>query len=301
MIVHWKLLLTAVFWGGTFIAGRLVTQSVGPYSAAFLRFAAASACLLLLVRRIEGRWPSLKPSQQLAMLVLGLSGVFAYNVLFFKGLKLIPAGRASLIIANNPILIALLSVVFFKQRLTVLQGLGILMSVSGAAVVISNGQIGRLLQAPLAAGDLYIFGAVLSWVTYSLVGKGVLRGLPPLVAVAYSSTLGAVCLLWPALSEGLCASMGGYPAVAWVSLAYLAIFGTVLGFLWYYEGIQAIGVTRASLYINFVPVSAVLMAFVILGEPLTLALLAGAALVTGGVFLTNRFADQGEARPSTAA
>ncbi len=300
MIVHLKLLLTAVFWGGTFVAGRLVTQSVGPYSAAFLRFAAASACLLFLVRRIEGRWPPLTPPQRLAMLVLGLSGVFAYNVLFFKGLKLIAAGRASLIIANNPILIALLSVVFFKQRLTALQGLGILMSVSGAAVVISNGQIGRLLQGPLSAGDLYIFGAVLSWVTYSLVGKGVLRGLSPLVAVAYSATLGAVCLLWPALGEGLWASMRGYPAVAWVGLGYLAIFGTVLGFLWYYEGIQAIGATRASLFINFVPVSAVLMAFVILGEPLTFALLAGAALVTGGVFLTNRFAHQGQARRSAA-
>jgi len=300
MIVHLKLLLTAVFWGGTFIAGRLVSQSVGPYSAAFLRFAAASTCLLFLVRRIEGRWPPLNPSQRLAMLVLGLSGVFAYNVLFFKGLKLIAAGRASLIIANNPILIALLSAVFFKQRLTILQGLGILMSVSGAVVVISNGQIGRLLE-PLAAGDLYIFGAVLSWVTYSLVGKAVLRGLSPLVAVAYSATLGAVCLLWPALGEGLWTAIAGYPAVAWAGLAYLAIFGTVMGFLWYYEGIQAIGATRASLFINFVPVSAVLMAFVILDEPLTFALLAGAALVTGGVFLTNRFADQGKARQSGAA
>ena len=300
MIVHLKLLLTAVFWGGTFIAGRLVSQSVGPYSAAFLRFAAASTCLLFLVRRIEGRWPPLNPSQRLAMLVLGLSGVFAYNVLFFKGLKLIAAGRASLIIANNPILIALLSAVFFKQRLTILQGLGILMSVSGAVVVISNGQIGRLLE-PLAAGDLYIFGAVLSWVTYSLVGKAVLRGLSPLVAVAYSATLGAVCLLWPALGEGLWTAIAGYPAVAWAGLAYLAIFGTVMGCLWYYEGIQAIGATRASLFINFVPVSAVLMAFVILDEPLTFALLAGAALVTGGVFLTNRFADQGKARQSGAA
>jgi drug/metabolite transporter (DMT)-like permease len=73
-----------------------------------------------------------------------------------------------------------------------------------------------------------------------------------------------------------------------------------LGFLWHYEGFQAIGATRASFFINFVPVSAVLMAFVILGEPLSFALLAGAALVTGGVFLSNRFAYQGQARRSAA-
>jgi len=79
-------------------------------------------------------------------------------------------------------------------------------------------------------------------------------------------------------------------------LAYLAVFGTVLGFLWYYEGIQAIGATKASLFINFVPVSAILMAFVILREPVTLSLLSGGMLVTGGVFLTNRFAGNGSSR-----
>lgn len=293
MIVYLKLLLTAVFWGGTFIAGRVAAQSVGPFSAAFLRFAVASACLLLVVRKIAGGWPPLKPAQLLPLLVLGLSGVFAYNVLFFKGLKLIEAGRASLIIANNPILIALLSVVFFRERLTAVQGVGILLSVTGAAVVISQGQISRLLQGPLGWGELYIFGCVISWVVYSLVGKAVLRGLSPLVAVAYSSTVGAVCLLWPALGEGMAGAIGSYPPVAWASLAYLAVFGTVLGFLWYYEGIQAIGATKASLFINFVPVSAILMAFVILREPATLSLLSGGMLVTGGVFLTNRFAGNG--------
>jgi drug/metabolite transporter (DMT)-like permease len=288
--------LTAIFWGGTFVAGRVVTQSVGPFSAAFLRFALASACLLLLVRKIEGGWPQLKPAQLLPVLVLGLSGVFAYNVLFFKGLKMIEAGRASLIIANNPIMIALLSVVFFRERLTALQVGGILLSVSGAAVVISHGQIGRVLQGPLGWGEIYIFGCVMSWVTYSLVGKAVLRGLSPLVAVAYSSTVGAVCLLWPALGEGMAHAIGSYPPVAWFSLGYLGVFGTVLGFLWYYEGIQAIGATKASLFINFVPVSAVLMAFLILREPVTISLLTGGVLVTSGVFLTNRFAAGRSAR-----
>lgn len=290
MLIYSKLLLTAIFWGGTFIAGRVASQSVGPFSAAFLRFAVASVCLQLLVRKMEGRWPRLKPAQLLPMLVLGLSGVFAYNVLFFKGLKLIEAGRASLIIANNPILIALLSAVFFRERLTLVQLAGILLSVSGAVVVIARGDIGSVLQGPLGWGELYICGCVMSWVTYSLVGRAVLRGLSPLVAVAYSSTVGAVCLLWPALGEGMAGAVDSYPPVAWACLVYLGVFGTVLGFLWYYEGIQTIGATKASLFINFVPVSAILMAFLILREPVTFSLLTGGLLVTSGVFLTNRFA-----------
>jgi len=74
---------------------------------------------------------------------------------------------------------------------------------------------------------------------------------------------------------------------AWLSLFYLGFFGTVIGFVWYYEGIKALGPTKASLFINFVPISAVLLAFLILDEPITPSLLVGTILVSSGVYLTN--------------
>lgn len=77
-----------------------------------------------------------------------------------------------------------------------------------------------------------------------------------------------------------------YSFQAWASIFYLGVFGTVLGFLWYYEGIRRIGPVRAGLFINFVPISAVILSFFILGEPLTLSLLIGAVLVSSGVYLT---------------
>mgnify|MGYP000288919529 FL=1 len=73
----------------------------------------------------------------------------------------------------------------------------------------------------------------------------------------------------------------------WFSLFYLGVFGTVLGFVWYYEGIKKIGPSKASLFINFVPISAILLAFLFLDEPLTISLLAGAAMVSLGGYLTN--------------
>jgi drug/metabolite transporter (DMT)-like permease len=69
---------------------------------------------------------------------------------------------------------------------------------------------------------------------------------------------------------------------------YLGFFGTVIGFVWYYEGIKKIGPMKASLFINFVPISAVVMAFFILDEPITLSLLIGTLLVCSGVYLTNK-------------
>jgi len=74
----------------------------------------------------------------------------------------------------------------------------------------------------------------------------------------------------------------------WLCISYLGVFGTVIGFVWYYQGVERIGPTKAGLFINFVPISAILCAFFILKEPITLSLAIGAVLVISGVYLTNR-------------
>ncbi len=285
-----KLLMTAFFWGGTFIAGRVVVRHVGPYSASFLRFAIASVLLAGLAWRIEGRNMLLKAQHILPVIVLGLTGVFAYNIFFLKGLKLIEAGRASMIIANNPIFIALCSAYFFKEKLTAVRLAGILLSISGAIIVISRGHLGNLFQGGIGRGELFMFGCVASWVTYSLVGKALMRSLRPLPSVTYSVLVGALALSVPAYAEGLTAKIAAFTITDWLCLAYLGVFGTVFGFVWFYQGIQKIGAMRAGLFINFVPISAVILAFFILGEPITPSLLIGAVLVTVGVYLTNRTA-----------
>ncbi len=144
MKIYLKLLLTALFWGGTFVAGRLVTQNVGPYSIAFLRFTIASILLLLLTWRIEGKLPELKKSQIMPVVLLGIIGIFIYNVMFFKALKIIEAGRASLIIATCPIFITICSTIFLREKINPVKGLGIIISVCGAIIVISKGNISRI-------------------------------------------------------------------------------------------------------------------------------------------------------------
>lgn len=285
--MYLKLLLTAVFWGGTFVAGRSLAQNVGPFSAAFFRFAIASVFLVFLAWKVEGKITLIKKRQILPVLLLGLTGVFCYNLFFFKGLKLIEASRAAIIIANNPIFITLFSAIFFKEKLNTLKITGILISVSGAIIAISRGDVLEILQGNLGLGEFYIFLCVVSWVIFSLLGKVVMADLSPLSSVTYSSITGTILLFPPALREGL-ADCIYYSISDWWNIFYLGFFGTVLGIVWFYEGINQIGPTKAGLFINFVPISAILLAFFILGEPLTLSLLIGTILVTCGVYLTNR-------------
>ena len=288
ILIYVKLMLTAIFWGGTFIAGRVVAKDIGPFSAAFFRFAIASSFLTLIVWRIDGRLLLPKKRQMVPVILLGLTGVFTYNVFFFKGLKLINAGRASIIIANNPIFIAILSAYFFKEKLNLIKVVGIIISVTGAIIVISKGNLNEIVQGNIGRGEIYIFCCVLSWVVYSLIGKVVMADLSPISSVFYSCVIGTFFLFFPACFEGIFNNFHHYPIMAWLGIFYLGIFGTVVGFVWYYEGIKKIGPTKASLFINFVPVSAVILAFMILDEPITLSLFIGTILVCAGVYLTNK-------------
>ena len=288
MMVYLKLTLTAVFWGGTFVAGRIVAREVGPFSAAFLRFLTASICLVLITWRSEGCLPLPGRKRLVPLILLGLTGVLSYNVFFFLGLERIEAGRASLIIANNPVFITLFSALIFQDRLRPLAVAGILLSLSGAAVVITRGNPLAALQGGVGWGELFIFCCVLSWVAYSLIGKTVLTTLSPLVTVTWASLLGTAFLAMPACVEGLPWEIVQYNGESWVGVLYLGLFGTVAGFVWYYQGIREIGPARASQFINLVPVSAVLLAALILDEALTFSLLAGGGLVLSGITLTNR-------------
>lgn len=287
-MVYVKLMLTAFFWGGTFVAGRILKENVGSFSAAFLRFTVAAVLLLAIVRKSTGHFPKLNRLQWFSIGLLGLTGVFAYNAFFFKGLQLISAGRAALIIATSPVLIALFSAWLYGEKLNLLKIAGILLSVTGAVVVITRGRPADLLTHGLGIGELMIFGCVLSWVAYSLLGKSVMQVISPLVATAYAALAGMLFLAIPAWMEGMPGQLPSYNVPEWASIVYLGLFGTVIGFVWYYEGIRQIGPLRAGLFINFVPVSAIILAFIILSEPVTVSLMIGAGLVVTGVYLTNR-------------
>lgn len=280
--------MAAVFWGGTFVAGRQLAPLIDPYGAALLRFLLASILLLAWLYWQLGRFPAIGRRQLLAVILLGASGVLAYNLLFFAGLQTVEAGRASLIIAANPVLIALASSWLFREHLGPVRILGIGLSVSGAMVVIGRGDILGLLSGGVGSGELMLLGCVVSWVVYTLIGRRVLRGMSPLLAVTYSSLVGTLLLAAATLWRGGIATAALADVRIWLNIAYLAVFGTVLAFVWFYKGVHALGAARAGQFINLVPVSGVCLGAWLLDEPVTWSLLLGGLLVLLGLWLTNR-------------
>ena len=287
MKTYLKLYAVSFFWGGTFVAGRMLAGNAHPISAAFFRFLVASTLLLLALWKSEGHLPRLDRQQALAIIGLGLTGIFAYNIFFFNGLTLIEASRAALIIALNPVAITLSSALIHREPLPVSRLIGIPLSVTGAIVVITRGEPWQIFSGGIGQGELLIFGCVLSWTLYSVIGKTAMRGLSPLAAVSWSAIAGTLMLLVPGMYYGVLPEATSYSWSTWGSIGYLGLFGTVIGFFWYFQGIQLIGPSRAAVFINFVPVNGVLLATLVLGEPLNLSLLLGGLLVVCGAYLAN--------------
>lgn len=288
MLVYAKLVGSVFFWGATWISGRILAQDMGPFSAALLRFVTASVFLLLWSWRAGGAFPFLPRKDILPVAVLGLTGVFLYNFFFFTGLQTVAAGRAALIIASVPVIICLFSAFFLGERLTAGKIAGTLLSLTGASVVLSGGNPARLLEGGISRGDLMILGCVASWAAYSIAGSRVMKRVGPLMAVTWSCILGTLMLIGPALTHGLVADMGRASLVDWGNILFLGVIATGVAFTWYYSGIKAIGPARAGIFINLVPVFAIAMGYLVLGEPVTSSLLSGGAMVISGVYLTNR-------------
>lgn len=286
--VYVLLVTSMALWGGTWVAGRVLAQSVHPMTAAFLRFAVASAVLMLMCYRAEGRTPSLERKQILPVAFLGLTGVFIYSYFFFNGLQTIAAGRAALIVACIPVCISILSAVLYKEKFGPVRIVGALTSLVGVSVVIADGNPMALLSEGVSRGDFMILGCVAAWTAYTLGGRSVMKTVAPLPAVAWSSLIGTVMLFPAALSEGLATDVFQLRAIDWGCILYLGALATALAYFWYYQAISVIGASRAGIFINTVPVFAVIMGFLLLGEPIHLSLISGGLMVVTGVYLTNR-------------
>lgn len=287
VLTSFQLLGVMLLWGGTFVCGRYLAQSYHPFVIAFYRFLAASAVLIPALLIKNKKFPKLSKIQMVKVFFLGLTGIFSYNFFFFGGLGLVEAGRASVIIATNPTITAILAPLFLKEEMTWRKFLGVLVALCGALVVITNGNLSLIFREGLGKGELFLLGAVLSWVSYTMLGKVALKKLSPLEATTLACLTGTVMLFPFTLKHDPLKMFLHGSLLDAFNIFFLGVLATGLGFIWYYDGIRKIGAARAAAFINFVPLFGLSMGAIFLGEKPQLSLLWGALLVITGVSLAN--------------
>lgn len=284
-IIYGMLTLATATWGSAFIAGKVAVQSFEPATVAFLRFFGAAILLFPIMWLTEKnpKKPTLKDYGLFA--VLGLTGIALYNICFFFATKHAPVIKSSLFIASNPVLIVLLSGLFLKERITKNHIIGMVIALTGATFIITDGHLLSLFQFGFEPIDFVLLGAVVSWALYSVVGKVVLRKFSSVESTTYAVAFGTLFLLPFASAETSWQDIVQANSSTWIAIGHMSIFVTVVSFIMYYYGIKEVGAAKASIFINVMPVSAVLMATIFLDETFTIAHGIGAAFVLTGVYI----------------
>jgi len=280
------LTLTALFWSGNMVVGRGIRADVPPLSLAFWRWAIALLLVLpLALPHLKSQWPLLKAGWK-PVLILGLIGVGGYNTFAYLALQHTTATNAVLLNSFIPVVTIAISWAFLGKHLERVQAAGVAISLCGALGIVARGDLHVLTHLNLNIGDAWMLLAVLVWAIYTVGLAWRPSGVHPMLMLAAMTAVGVAALfpayLWE-MSQGRQININ---AGSLASLAYVGLFPSFLGYIFYNRGVAEVGANKGSLFIHLMPVFGTLLSFVFLGEvPLWYHYL-GIALIFTGIWLT---------------
>lgn len=282
------LVLAASFWGGNFNIARAFNMEIPPMGLSFWRWTIAGLVLLPFVwRPMRTQWQVFQQHWGL-VLALGILGVTGFNTLVYFGLQTTTATNGVLMQSVNPIFIIVLSSLLLGEFASKRQWIGIMLSLLGVLVILIQGQITNLLKLDFHAGDLIILLAVLDWSLYTVLLRKLPHELKGLPILGYTITIGILGILPLYLAEIIWTSRTmPFNGISISSVLYVALFPSVLSYLFWNHGTQRIGANRAGQFAHVVPISGILIAVLLLGEQLHLYHLLGITLVVAGIVLAN--------------
>ncbi|WP_425107458.1 DMT family transporter [Ancylobacter sp.] len=283
------LLAMPLFFSTNLIVGRAVAELVPPWSLAFWRWLLAVAILLPLTAGALLRHRELLRREWWRVLLLGFFGMVLCGGNVYVALRHTTAANATLIYTTATLMIVVLDALLKRQRLPAIQLIGSLAGFAGIALIAVHGELGRLLGLQFNSGDLGIFVAAVAWAIYSLMlRQGPLSQLGGQTAFAANAIAGTLLLAPLALWEAASGAATPWTLEAWGSIAFLAIFPSVLAFGLFQYAIKVAGAPVTANVLYLMPVYGVLLAVLLLGEELHLYHAAGFVLILGGVILATR-------------
>ncbi|WP_139491533.1 DMT family transporter [Brevibacillus dissolubilis] len=279
----WLLLVvTNLFWAGNYVFGKYVIMEVSPLWITFSRWLLALFFLFPIAYFVEKPdWQKAVKSNWLALIGMAILGVAGYNLVLYSALEYTTATNAALVSALNPGVIVLFSVFLLKENISRIQVTGFIVSLIGALVILTQGNIGKLIQLEVNKGDLLMIAAVLMWTFYSIIGKKLT--MPPITATAVSSLFGTVILAPLAIAQGI--EIEKVTMLGASGILYMAIFASVCSFVLWNVCVRAIGASQAGIFLNLIPFFTAIISG-ILGEKIMVAQVIGGVLVFFGVYLT---------------
>jgi drug/metabolite transporter (DMT)-like permease len=274
-----SLLGAVTIWGSTFVITKFLMNDIGPFMVIGLRLGFAMLVITPFAIKRGFQWKMIIEKR---FLLFGLTGVAFYFGLSNTGLAISTAANAALIQAANPAAIALFSIFFLQEKISIQRAIGIGLSILGvlliAGIPSSDGQ-------SVLAGNLLIIGSVIAWAIFTIQAKKLNVDTDPLVSTTASFYTGLIWLLpfiaWEARQIG-------FPAiqpVSWLAIAYLGIVASGLAYFLWNNALSSVDASIAGPFINLIPIIGLLLA-ILAGEKISIIQILGGVIAIVGVMIT---------------
>lgn len=284
------LLLVAamLFYAGNLVVGKPVVAAIPPITLTLLRYIIAFLAVFPLGYREWRANKNLWKKEWKAIVALSISGLVLFNILVYLSLQSTTSINAAIVESSTPVFALLLGFFLFKERFSKLQLIGVAISLFGVLLVITRGSLEVITSLSFNPGDLTMLIAMLTWSIYSILIKQHTWKFPTYGGLLVMSFVAIILLLPFSLLE-----LREVVQIEWsfqltAGLIYLGVFPSLVALIAYNKGVAAIGPSRASIFLNLIPLFAMAGGLFFLGEKLTLLQLSGAFLVITGVIFANK-------------
>ncbi len=281
------LTLTALLWAGNAVTSRWAPGHVSPQVITTLRWLVACSVLLpFAAPRVAAEWPLIR-RHWLRILLMGGLGYTAFNCLFYAAGTYTSAVNLALFQGAIPVLVIVMNRFAYGVPVTFGQALGVCLTLAGATLAASHGDLSVLTGLAFNRGDLLVFGACLLYAGYTVV----LPMRPKVSALAFFTAMAIAALVTslPPLAVEWSLGHAVWPGPeGWAIIVFVGLGPSLLSQLCFMRGVELIGPNRAGLFANLVPIFGAGLAVLLIGEPFGLTEAAALALVLGGIACAER-------------
>ena len=281
--------LTSLFWSLNWVIGRAIVGHVSPLAFTFIRWTVAVAVMLPFAwPQIRAHWPTVRRHWKV-IVWLGAWGTGLHNAFAYVGVQYTTATNGVILNSSIPIMIILLGWLIYRDTITRVQALGVLVSLAGVLAILTRGDPRVLAELTLNKGDLIVLVGMIFWAAYTIFLRMKPAELPGLAMLACCGVVGvsilfplfvAEMLLWEGRIEFTLATVS--------AMLYVGVFPSFVGYIFWNKAVAEVGSNVAGVFVHLMPVFGSLLAWIFLDERIYLFHVAGIALILAGIALTSR-------------
>jgi drug/metabolite transporter (DMT)-like permease len=283
------LTLCAFFWSGNFIVGKFATlYEVPPLTLNFFRWLIVWIILipftakdiLINIKIIKEKFYSI--------LLMSITSISIFNSVVYYSLNFTQVLNGALMISTIPVLIIFISFTFRVEKINLNQVLGLILSIIGVIIIITQLEFPRLIDLDLNKGDLWLLVAMLSWAIYSTMLKTHKTGLNYLTFISVIVTLGLIFLFPQFLFEFNNEELIKFNFAFFLIISYVVLFAGLSAYIFWNKAVLIVGPSRAGIFLHLMPVFSTFMAIFLLNEKFMNFHIFGAIAIVLGIYLSSK-------------